>query len=45
VEENGLLFYGETQDFEQFRTAMYNNLEEKDLQWMTFSAQAIAKVF
>jgi hypothetical protein len=30
VEEKDLLFSGETKDFEQFRTVMYNNLEEKD---------------
>jgi hypothetical protein len=45
VEGKGLLFSGETKDFEQFRKVMHNNLEEKDLQWMSLAAQAIAKVF
>ncbi len=45
VERKGLLFSAETKDLEQFRTVMHNNLEEKDLEWMSLAAQAIAKVF
>jgi len=45
VEEKGLLFSDETKDFEQFRTKIHNDLEEKDLSWMSLVAQAIAKVY
>jgi hypothetical protein len=36
---------GNHQDFEQFRTWFHNEMDEKDRQWITFAAQAIAKVF
>ena len=44
VKEKGLLFSGKTKDFEQFRTVMHINLEEKDQEWMVLAAQTIAKV-
>ncbi len=36
---------GETKDFDQFRTVMNKNLEEKDLQWILFTTQVITKVY
>ena len=43
--EEKVVFTGNQQDFEQFRTWFHNEMDEKDRQWITLAAQAIAKVF
>jgi hypothetical protein len=43
--EEKLVFTGDQQDFEAFRTPMHNDLEEKNRQWVTLAAQAICKVY
>ena len=40
-----VVFTGNQQDFEKFRTWFHNEMDEKDWQWITLAAQAIAKVF
>ena len=44
VETMGISFYGETKDWEKFRTEI-NTLEEKELSWIICGSQAIAKYF
>jgi hypothetical protein len=43
--EEKVVFTGNQQDFEQFRTWFHNEIDEKDRQWITLAAQVIAKVF
>jgi len=43
--EEKVVFTGNQQDFEKFRTWFHNEMDEKDRQWITLAAQAIAKVF
>ena len=43
--EERVVFTGNQQDFEKFRTWFHNEMDEKDRQWITLAAQAIAKVF
>ncbi len=43
--EERVVFTGNQQDFEKFRTWFHNEMDEKDWQWITLAAQAIAKVF
>ena len=43
--EEKVVFTGNQQDFEKFRTWFHNEMDEKDWQWITLAAQAIAKVF
>ena len=39
------VFTGVQQDFEQFRTVMHKNLEEKDQQWFSLVIQGILKTY
>jgi hypothetical protein len=43
--EEKVVFTGNQQDFEKFRTWFHNEMDEKDRQWITLAAQAIGKVF
>jgi alkylhydroperoxidase/carboxymuconolactone decarboxylase family protein YurZ len=43
--EERVVFTGNQQDFENFRTWFHNEMDEKDRQLITLAAQAIAKVF
>jgi hypothetical protein len=43
--EEKFVFTGVQQDFEQFKTVMYTNFEDKDQQWFPLVAQAIGKIY
>jgi hypothetical protein len=43
--EEKVVFTGNQQDFEKFRTWFHNEMDEKDRQWITLAAQTIVKVF
>jgi hypothetical protein len=43
--EETVVFTGNQQDFEQFRTWFHNEMDEKDREWITLTSQAITKVF
>ena len=44
-EEKEISFSGESKDWEEFRTNVNNDLENKEMQWIICGAQAIAKHF
>jgi len=43
--EEKLVFTGDQEDFDAFSTAMHNDNEEKNRQWVTLAAQEICKVY
>ena len=43
--EEKLVFTGDQQDFDAFRTSLHNDNEENNRQWVTLTAQGICKVY
>jgi hypothetical protein len=43
--EGKFVFTGVQQDFEQFKTLMHTNFEDKDQQWFSFVTQTIVKIY